>query len=123
MSASKMLLSWCGIEGSHNTTLGDFRVWRDVKLLMMFGDTIRTRRGTLVPTHSSSTCFMRTDTLQASLVTSLLSGKAACAEQDISSNTAKGQRRQRPRARLEVLAAQQKMSFDVTREVKKQRNY
>lgn len=61
---------------SHNIRV----VWvgRDVKLLMKFsGITItRTLRGTLVPTHSSSTCFMRTDTLQASLVTSLLSGKA-----------------------------------------------
>lgn len=53
-------------------------------MLMMFHGIIitRTRRGTLVPTHSSSTCFMRTDTLQASLVTSLLSSKAGCAQQD-----------------------------------------
>lgn len=28
------------------------------------------------PTHSSSTCFMRTDTLQASLVTSLIGRKS-----------------------------------------------
>lgn len=31
-------------------------------------------KGKLGPTHSSSTCFMRTETLQASLVTSLLGG-------------------------------------------------
>lgn len=45
-------------------------------LLMTFSGITITRR-MLVPTHSSSTCFMRTDTLQASLVTSLLSSKAS----------------------------------------------
>lgn len=34
----------------------------------------KNRQGDTGPTHSSSTCFMRTDTLQASLVTSLLGG-------------------------------------------------
>lgn len=52
--------------------------WEGCKTVMIFsGITItRTRKGSQIPTHSSSTCFMRTDTLQASLVTSLLSGKA-----------------------------------------------
>lgn len=42
-------------------------------------------RGALVPTHSSSTCFMRTDTLQASLVTSLhkRQGKAKAQQEKI----------------------------------------
>lgn len=36
----------------------------------------RNRQGRRAPTHSSSTCFMRTDTLQASLVTSLVGRKS-----------------------------------------------
>lgn len=83
--------------------MGVFRVGRNVKLLMMFSGIMitRTRRGTLVPTHSSSTCFMRTDTLQASLVTSLLSSKAGCAQQDKINllNSARGQQRRQREAR------------------------
>ena len=84
-----------------------FWVGGGCKAAMVFsGITItRTRRGTRVPTHSSSTCFMRTDTLQASLVTSLLRGKASAHHIiKVLNNARRQQRRQEREARGKVIS-------------------